>query len=203
MKVIALVFLSIMTSIVVSYYLKPKNSHNQSTTPTTILSATNLDIGIVDENPEYIHKIELHNPSSKPILVDRFDVSCNCVSIEPESIEIPANDMASISLKLKLLSDVASGDSKELVVYNATITANNAGSPLGSWTVRGQIRRPFTFLKSSVTLRDHVEGSQPEVASAEVKSRHSLRKFGVSAPSWLEAIIEPMPGKIDVYQLKL
>ncbi len=58
------------------------------------IELASLDFGEVLENKRFTYTLRMENATQQPIHIAQFNTSCNCASIEPPSIDLPAGAIA-------------------------------------------------------------------------------------------------------------
>src|SRR5712691_6122205 len=66
------------------------------------VAAERLNFGITWEQPEFKWTVPIRNNSDREIEIENFVKSCNCASIEPRSLVIPAGETRDVQLTFDL-----------------------------------------------------------------------------------------------------
>src|SRR5262245_33634658 len=82
----------------------PSNATALSEGPASsiIIPASALELGDVWEAKEHVCRLPIRNQSEKTVEIVKFDVSCNCSSVSPGRVTIPAGQASEIQLKIDL-----------------------------------------------------------------------------------------------------
>ncbi|HEV3258764.1 MAG TPA: hypothetical protein VG013_17975 [Gemmataceae bacterium] len=122
-----------------------------------------MNIGAVWENDRFTWTVPIENDEEKPVEVESFSTTCNCLSVEPQSFVLKAGERRELRLQIDLGSQVK--PTGEVTVRLSPRLKQTGGTNLAKrfgpeWTVSGQVRRLLAFDKF-VYLGRHSELAQP------------------------------------------
>ncbi len=194
--VIAILGLAIIGSFGFGFYSRP--------TPVR-LAATNLEFGDTWATPDFRWVVTLENPSRQDVSITRFQSTCRCTSISPETLVIPAGGTAPISLNLDLTPTGAQGLVTPVRPFEVSISAAVDGSNLrqGPWLVKGAVRPPFTASNQEVRFSKLLVQGEP-FSSSSVTIRPSIKASHVQAscpPELATTVIRELPD--DAFSLEV
>lgn len=144
----------------VSYYLlRP----TPALTEALVVAPANLDFGEVWENKGFVWTLPIENHTKTAIAISKFEASCECSSIEPQSCVIPAGQKMEVRLTLDLtreadepakvspnrsevgLKSVLGEDQAPRDFTLQIIAQTPEGLPPQEWILRGRVRSAVTL----------------------------------------------------------
>jgi hypothetical protein len=106
-----------------------------------------LNLGEVWEEEQFRWVVPVTNSSGEDVEVVKFATSCNCLSVEPRAVVIPAGQTVGLNLVLNLTgksSQQANRRGRDFQVH--LFPQLRAGLPYQpGWTLRGRVLRPIDF----------------------------------------------------------
>ncbi len=119
----------------------------RSAAPMLEVSAAALDFGEVWAQPAFQWDLPIKNTSNAQVTIEKFDLSCNCVAIEPKRLVVPAHSSSNVRLTLDLAKARLSSWGRAVDNIDLQILPRVAEAPYQdiSWTLRGKVKRPFVF----------------------------------------------------------
>ena len=117
-----------------------------------------LDLGEVWRQPDFRCNLPVQNPTAVDADILDFATSCNCVSIEPRSLQVPAGQQATIRLKLDLTRSTINQGVTPIEDFRAEIFPRIKGRSIyhTGWTVRARVRRALTFTPPVADFGDNL-----------------------------------------------
>lgn len=112
-----------------------------------VVESKYLHLGTVWEDPDFEWKIPLENRSQKTVIIERFTTSCNCLQVEPKSLEIPAGQQREVTLKLNLTFVSTRNRDPSTADFTVKLFPHFADSsvPTAGWSVRGRMQRAISL----------------------------------------------------------
>jgi hypothetical protein len=117
-----------------------------------IVEPQELNLGCVWEDKSFPWTITLRNPTSGDVEIVSIAASCSCVSVQPQSLTVPARKSARVQLTFDLTRRKPrerDAPVRDVDVTVVPIIRNRPVQRLG-WTIRGQVRRAITFQPQSL-----------------------------------------------------
>jgi hypothetical protein len=140
------------------------------TIPNPLLTADNLHVGDVWQQPAFCCKMTIQNTGGKDIVIDRFGSSCGCVSVEPVPLMIRSGEQEDIQVTLNLMAP-ADQERTDFEVGIVPSLRDEAQSP-PVLKIRGRSHRLLNLQPTKVSfygvelIEDHQYPSLTAVATA-------------------------------------
>ncbi len=119
-----------------------------------VVSDDDLNLGHVWMSDSITREIELTNPTAESVRILGFRSSCACTSIEPQSLVIPANGTAPITLKLDVTPRRLKQPESRIVPFAVRFAPvfQTLDGPHPGWTVQCGVRNAFTVAPYALTF---------------------------------------------------
>jgi hypothetical protein len=117
-----------------------------------VASPDRLDLGDIWESNEVLHTLPVRNTTDRAIEVLEFRSSCNCVSVDPKAVTVPAGQQVELHLKLSVLTAGASKPDpvcRDLEISVLPIVRGGFFSQQ-EWRLHGKLRRSLQFDRTVV-----------------------------------------------------
>lgn len=110
-------------------------------------SEDTLEVGDVWEQSDFSWVVRVTNETSRTIMLRDVLTSCNCSSVEPRSMAIPARAQVELRVKIDLAkaANPSSEPHSRPFAVNLIPVIDEGRAPVAGWTIIGQVRRPFQF----------------------------------------------------------
>jgi hypothetical protein len=117
------------------------------------VAAADLELGQTWTKAGLNHKLPIHNPTSNPISVVRFETSCHCTAIIPAQITIPPGAIRIVHAEIDLTgrqSRTLSGNGTNVQIDITAVSSEQANNI--TWRLSGVARRPFQLFPARLEL---------------------------------------------------
>lgn len=151
-----------------------------------------LELGTVWEQDAFPWTFVIRNSSSHDVAISRFVASCTCVSVNPESLRIPAKGRAQITLLLNL-SGAEAVETNQIhrpihVDVRPIIAKHKQGLESPVWRFRARVRRAFDVAPRTISLSPGndgslVEGTRFEPIRVAARALHAFQRVSVICDS--------------------
>jgi hypothetical protein len=149
-----------------------------------------LNIGEIWEQPSFKWLLRLENRTDDEIKIGRFNSSCSCTSIKPESFTISPRQSKEIELTIDLTAKSSKkredqAETEEFAVNIQPAVQKNTGSIfLDSWEIKGKVKRILDLDKAFVDFGRRSERLRPiSPHSIRITSRATLSGLTVTSRS--------------------
>jgi hypothetical protein len=155
-----------------------------------------LDIGDVWENSDIQVSLPIKNVSGADVTISNFMVSCNCLSVNPPSLNIARGGIARVTLSLNLLPKL-SEERGVVRTFAVSMVPQLDGSAhkAGPWHVRGSVHPlPIQIEPNAIDL------------GAELLPEDDIyfEKFRVSSPYHLhDVVVQDKPPYVGIVKSRL
>ena len=149
----AFIFIGLAVTFGLSFWMGANSLRMTAANEGLVVAENDLDFGEVWEDGEYPWHFIVENPTPKDITIVAFSASCNCLSIEPHSLQIPAGQKAEVHVKMNLRSgavDMEDETSKKVTISLMPHFGNGYAKQV-AWNLHGRVRR---LLKITPRLMD-------------------------------------------------
>jgi hypothetical protein len=119
-----------------------------------LVATEGLDFGDVWEQRVFVHPITITNISSEPVVIEQFNVSCDCISVSPTSLALAAHENQDIEVSLNLIQTEGIhvvGYPVEIVIEPRVIGWRNDNV---IWTITGKVTRAIEATPSVLNFHD-------------------------------------------------
>ena len=151
----------------------------QRAAPLTV-EAEFLDFGEAwAQDTEFRWELPITNNGKEPISVLRFETSCGCTSINPQTLSIEPGDIETVSLTLDLTHQLDDDGEKARVfgVDIRPILASRSTAPV-VWRVEGNVSDAFTMVPALIDFGNRLVHGQANVPrSVSVKYQEPLESL--------------------------
>jgi hypothetical protein len=167
----------------------PKKNHSSKSAIHSLASeleiaAGSLQLGDLWESNSHIHSLILKNKGNADALINKWELTCNCASVKPDRISIPAQGEAKITLDLDLRIPAKAERENEypFVVHLRPIGENHKS--LGDFQIRGVVRRVLTAEKQAMYFAPQtLSGQSNAVCQLELKPQIDLESIQITSTS--------------------
>lgn len=169
-----------------------------------VVSPEHLNFGRVWEGSAFEVAIPIENRSDKEVEIDGFAKSCNCSSLTPEKLTIPARQSRTVLMKLDLTTGSSAPDEREFSVAFAPLIRGGRGYEKG-WTVAGRVR---TALRPQVSLvnvgRASILAQPLSPQSILVRSTLALRRLEAQAETPVARVgVRPVKTEKNTFEVTI
>jgi hypothetical protein len=164
-----------------------------------LVSPDRLDFGEAWEDSRFDWQIPIENSLNHEIVVVDFEQTCNCITIEPRSLVIPAREIRELKLTLDLTAKRSKSPEREWRDFEVSISPRLLGDPeslrRAAWTIRGRVHTAVFFREPVLDLGVRSEMLQPlHPVTASVSSFVPIKA--------LEATCDAGPVEVHVKHLQ-
>jgi hypothetical protein len=167
-----------------------------------------VDFGEAWESNDFSVPIRLSNTSRKDARITGFFGSCLCVAVKPETLTIPAQGQADVTVRLDLRSRTfkeAQSSERDFEVYiRPQVEGCNAVTE-NTWAVRGRVKKAVTLSDPQVLFPELlVRGQQGPKRGIQVSAVDPHFKLQVeSKPSQCAATVKRSRRDANKYELQV
>jgi len=148
-----------------------------------VLHENDADFGEALMQEEFHWQLPIRNISSRPVEVIEFQSSCACSSINPKSLVVAPEAMATIDLVLDTSGGWKHGDVDSSRDFSIVVSPIIRGSR-GRWVVKGRVRRPLAFSPPAVLYGETLlQGEALAEKTVLVRSPEDLDGLAVDCDS--------------------
>ncbi|MBI2826203.1 MAG: DUF1573 domain-containing protein [Planctomycetia bacterium] len=105
-----------------------------------VVAEQNLLLGEVWASTAVEHALHIRNTSERDVRIARFDATCNCTSVAPESVTIPAGEATDVLVTVDLLKGPSPATDHRLSVRLMPRIAGDESTRI-SWMLRGYVKQ--------------------------------------------------------------
>lgn len=193
---IAIFGMAILSAFGFGYYSRPESPR---------LSATDLEFGESWAVPDFQWVMNLVNSGDQDVQITRFQSTCHCTSIAPETVVIPAGKSVPITLHLDLTPSGAQDLITPARPFEVSITAivSGTGASQEPWLVKGAVRPSFVASHQEVRFPHLlVQGEPFESSSVTLRPQVKAQRVHASCESDLATTaLHTLPG--DAFALEV
>jgi hypothetical protein len=167
-----------------------------------------LDFGEAWEQDAFPWTVSMHNPTRRDIRISRFATSCDCTSIDPQSVTVPAGQSIDVRLTFDLSSPKSSDAQESPRPFSVRLVPTVADPlpPLKGWTIEGQVRRAYFVEPPRIAFGDSLIAGQPyEPQFAIVMTEIPLATLTAEtdAPELARASLQPLSADSSTHELRV
>jgi len=158
-----------------------------------------LDIGTIGWQRDYKKQLPITNRTDKDITITRFQRSCDCVSIDPESPTIPARSTRTVTLSLNLSPrplESSSGPSPYRWPYSVSVIPELDSATEDSlqgrivWTLHGEVQIPWILSPATLDFGNELTNETDRSSQlVRVVCEHPVAHLDASCDERLATVI--------------
>jgi hypothetical protein len=136
-----------------------------------VIDAQHLDLGVFWENQEVTRTLPVRNQTERDIEVLEFKASCNCLSVEPKALSVPARGQADIRVKLQVPRGSTREEAVNLWDFKVHVlpVVKEGFLAQGQWEFAGRVRRAAAFRPALLEFAGPlIRGATPQAEKVEV-----------------------------------
>jgi hypothetical protein len=169
-----------------------------------------LDFGRVPVNDRFAWTLTIANTSSKDIVIEDIDTSCDCGSIDPKSLVIPAREAADVHFALNLTASDADTAMQHDWPFATRVIVSVKDAQLGKhnyvWEIHGEVWTPLVASPQKLVFPEGslVRGTPFESKIVSLFSQMPLAHLTASCEKDLtQAAVAPAQSDALKYQLAI
>lgn len=157
------------------------------------IEPADLDFGEAWETSNFEWAVRLRNDTDNDLHVKELLTSCDCISADPKSFDVPSKGTVKVRLKLDLTTShirLSASPVRKFEVPIRPVVQGWFGQGPG-WTLHGLVKRPITFAEEIIEFGDSCVQGEP----------FPWRGVSVIAQSdqiGLEARCDPLLARVEV-----
>lgn len=149
-----------------------------------VVESGSLELGTIWESLTHVHDLTVLNQSNKPIHIIGWESTCNCATVVPDSIVVPASSCVSIQVNIdfsiKAPAAIEQGQSwKFQVRLTPLVQGANEALRGPDWVLHGDVRRLLHVDSLTQYIGVCSEDALPAIAEFDVFTAHPLARLEV------------------------
>jgi len=133
-----------------------------------VVEAADLDLGEIWEEKAFSWELPIRNRTTSPVKVEKFALSCRCVTVEPQSITIPGGQTGKIRVKLDLTFRNAGelGQARRPIAWDVEpfLGARTERRRQTAWNLQGILRSRVTLDTTQLHFGETAVQGQPAMS---------------------------------------
>lgn len=105
--------------------------------PALTINPAHLDFGEVWETSQFLWSVPIRNTSSQPVVIERWQASCDCSDVQPSSMRLEPGETKAISVRIDLGRNLGATSGTPVSV---SLSPLFGGKSLATWALRGSVK---------------------------------------------------------------
>lgn len=158
-------------------YWAAKSARDRDEAGILVVEDKALDLERVWEDKHFELVLPIENRSGAEVSIEGFDTSCNCLSVTPESLVIPAGESREVRMKVDLTMGNRGEAERDLSVSISPQVTNPLPGQK-AWTLKGRVRTVLQLTPPQLSLgRTSVRAQAPLSKAVLVRTLIPLQEL--------------------------
>jgi len=167
--------------------------------PVLAVPARELDLGRVYETKAYEHTLHITNRTTRPLTILRFEKSCDCLGISPESqVTLQPSDTRRFTVKLSLVAGAArppTGEGEPFEVRLAAVHSVDGGvEATTAWSLKAVVVPTIRIRPGAISFGSQSERQSVLERVLEIEAADGIERLDCESPPFWEVAIAREEG---------